>query len=373
MDDNESWPIYAEEYFCSVKAVPIADLSGAAHVPEDKICKSIPQIRITGAEMKVSYLLDHAYVPAIDVCTDNLGIWNSKHRSMTTTTHFIKGPEIGGDNECEYVVRKRTYNHVNARPAGGIRKVVWTLHRSDGAPFRSLLSYHIVEGAEVIKTTHGNAKSSANVYRRTYPSALRRMKELRKTLKPGEILSVMAAEQGAAPGISNTQCLPRNKTQIYVLRKNSTRKLSSEEAARSGTLMEQLFKLSGNVGQVTQLSHTAEENCSKSSYEGSPCDLPLLLSDKQVPTPADCEEAKASESRSPQMSSSDGMTPCEFQAQLVDRLSSVPVEQRKEARERIEHELDLLFAQKVTSQVEHLFDQSSRKNVMERLLTVANS
>lgn len=30
MDDNESWPIYAEEYFCSVKAVPIADLSGAA-------------------------------------------------------------------------------------------------------------------------------------------------------------------------------------------------------------------------------------------------------------------------------------------------------------------------------------------------------
>lgn len=67
------------------------------------------------------------------------------------------------------------------------------------------------------------------------------------------------------------------------------------------------------------------------------------------------------------------MTPCEFQAQLVDRLSTVPVEHRREARERIEHELDLLFAQKVTSQVEHLFDQSSRKSVMERLLTVANS
>uniref|UniRef100_A0A914SAR6 Uncharacterized protein n=1 Tax=Parascaris equorum TaxID=6256 RepID=A0A914SAR6_PAREQ len=72
MDNGECWPIYLHQYISSLRALPVPELAGTVSVPEDKICKSIPQIRITGAEMKVSYLLDHSYVPIVDVSTDNL-------------------------------------------------------------------------------------------------------------------------------------------------------------------------------------------------------------------------------------------------------------------------------------------------------------
>lgn len=81
---------------------------------------------------------------------------------------------------------------------------------------------------------------------------------------------------------------------------------------KHGILMDRSKIFSNLVGQVAQLSHAAEENGSKASYEGSACDLPLLSSDKQVPTPADSEEAKASESSGPQLSSSEEVSRCFF-------------------------------------------------------------
>ncbi|VDM47605.1 unnamed protein product [Toxocara canis] len=64
------------------------------------------------------------------------------------------------------------------------------------------------------------------------------------------------------------------------------------------------------------------------------------------------------------------MTLSDFQAQLVDGLSTVPVEWRGEVRAKIEHELDVLFAQKVAAEVAQLFDESARESVMERLLAM---
>lgn len=64
------------------------------------------------------------------------------------------------------------------------------------------------------------------------------------------------------------------------------------------------------------------------------------------------------------------MTSFEFKAQLVNRLGTIPVEQRGEVRARIEHELDTMFADKVAAEIEQVFDQSSRSSVMERLLAM---
>ncbi|VDM48763.1 unnamed protein product [Toxocara canis] len=370
-NEDESWPVYSQEYICSVKALPIADLAGTTVVPEEKMCKSIPQIRITGEEMKVSYLVDHSHVPAVDVCTDNLGIWNSKHRSMTTTTHFVKGPEnLGEGTNCDYVVRKRTYNHVNARPVGSIRKVVWTLYGADGAAFRSLLSYHIGEGAEIFRPIHVNAKTTLQVYKPNPSSTLRRMIELQRTLTPREALEVVMAEQGGIPGASNSQSLPRNRTQLYnASRSKMATSEKSEETTNNGNLMHELFKLSENAMEGSDVG---------TSYEASTDDLALATSQEDasvtmnfVETMADNSDAAHIDSDMAQIDSSQEMTSSEFETQLLDRLDAVPVGQKAEVRAKIEHELDILFAQKVAGQVERLFEQGSRRVIMERLLSMA--
>ncbi|VDM44492.1 unnamed protein product [Toxocara canis] len=355
---NQCWPIFVNDYISSLKMLPIPEMAGTV---------------ITGAEMKVSYLVDHSYVPAVDASTDNLGIWNSRHRSTTTRTFLVKGSEFGMDDECEFIVRKRMYNHVNATPSGGVRKVVWTLYRTDGIAFRSLVSYHIAKGAEVIETTHGNAKRIKQVYKRTYPSAIRRMKELRRTLAPREVLPVMVAEQSGVLGASDTQGLPRNKTQLYSMSRSKVPTSMKCGVTSNDTLMEGLFKLSESAVEWNNLNSSLEErredptstafvqNCSSTSslsyveVKADESDVPLLNRSNDVGA-----------------SNQNHMTSSEFKTQLVDRLSRIPCEQRGEIRAKLEHELDVMFADKITAEVEQIFDDSSRANVMERLLEMVN-
>lgn len=64
------------------------------------------------------------------------------------------------------------------------------------------------------------------------------------------------------------------------------------------------------------------------------------------------------------------MTSLEFQTKLVDRLSTIPADRRGEVRAKLEHELDMLFAQKIAAEIEQVFDESARESVMERLLAM---
>uniref|UniRef100_A0A915BEN8 FLYWCH-type domain-containing protein n=1 Tax=Parascaris univalens TaxID=6257 RepID=A0A915BEN8_PARUN len=358
-DNSECWPVYMHEFISSLKVLPVPDLAGIVNVPEDKICKSIPQIRITGAEIKASYLLDHSYVPEVDVSTDNLGIWNSKHRSTQTTTFYIKGCDFGGEGDCEYVVRKRRHNHVNAKPLGSVRKVVWTLFKSGGIAFRSLISYRIAEGAEVVLTAHGNARTLKQIYTRTYPSALRRMKELRRTLPPREVLPAMVAEQGSLPGLSITQVLPRNKTQLYSMSRSKIDRSRRRRGGSTDTLMEELLKLS---------EHAVVESDLISSLEGSVEDPLMTSPHKDSPISSNLAEAAIGVGNVVQQTnSSRAMSLSEFQSQLVDRLSIAPSERRWEIREKINYELEVLFAQSIAARAEECFDESVRGSVMEQL------
>uniref|UniRef100_A0A915BEI9 Uncharacterized protein n=1 Tax=Parascaris univalens TaxID=6257 RepID=A0A915BEI9_PARUN len=360
MDNGECWPIYLHQYISSLRALPVPELAGTVSVPEDKICKSIPQIRITGAEMKVSYLLDHSYVPIVDVSTDNLGIWNSRHRSTTTRTFFLKGSDVGSDEDCERIVRKRMYKHVNAKPLGGVRKVVWTLFGSNGVAFRSLVSYHIAEGAEVMLTTHGNARTLKQVYAGTYPASLRRVKELRRAVPSREVLPVMVAQQGGSSAVA--QCSARNRIQLYSMSRNKVPPSRRCAASGSSTLMDELFKISESA---------VEGNDLKPFYDGSTHDLSLATPQQEESSAMlNCGQSNVYEDDVSHMGPSHEMTSFEFKAQLVNRLGTIPVEQRGEVRARIEHELDTMFADKVAAEIEQVFDQSSRGSVMERLLAM---
>ncbi|VDM50274.1 unnamed protein product [Toxocara canis] len=383
MCDDDCWPVFLDEFISSLKVLPIPPLAGLVDVPEEKICRSIPQIEITGAEIKKSYLLDHAYVPVVDVSTDNLGIWNSKHRSTQTTTFFISGKAIGDEEDREYVVRKRRHNHVNAQPFGSVRKVVWTLFRPDGIAYRSLVSYNIAEGAQVKLTTHGNAKNLKQIYTRTYPSALRRMKELRRTLAPREVFPAMIAEQqSGVPGISGMQCLPRNKTQLYSMSRSKVPTSRKCGRSKNDSLMDELFRFSETAVEGKDLN---------APFEGPTENLQLTPSQEDSSTSLNYSEAKNGVKHAVQQLDSSHavrcattnvkevsmpdflreMTPSEFQARLVKRLSAIPVEQRADVRIRIGHEMDVLFAQKVANEMGQV-DESVRGSVMERLLAMVS-
>uniref|UniRef100_A0A914RVY5 Uncharacterized protein n=1 Tax=Parascaris equorum TaxID=6256 RepID=A0A914RVY5_PAREQ len=64
------------------------------------------------------------------------------------------------------------------------------------------------------------------------------------------------------------------------------------------------------------------------------------------------------------------MSLSEFQSQLVDRLSIAPSERRWEIREKINYELEVLFAQSIAARAEECFDESVRGSVMEQLLAM---
>ncbi|KHN75850.1 hypothetical protein Tcan_11510 [Toxocara canis] len=60
----------------------------------------------------------------------------------------------------------------------------------------------------------------------------------------------------------------------------------------------------------------------------------------------------------------------QVQNELRAMLRETSLNKKGEVRAKIEHELDVLFAQKVAAEVAQLFDESARESVMERLLAM---
>lgn len=192
---------------------------------------------------------------------------------MASRLFYIRGDEQCNEEDCEYIIRRRFYNHANAQPFGSVRKMVWMLYRRDGVAYRSLISYRIDEGGAIISTKHGNAKISQRLYRRTYPSTLERMKELRKTLSPRQVLSAMIAEQGGISNVVNRQALPRDRSQLYNLSRcrlkesdsnSATSRNDQNETTTSNdpsTTLQDLFRTVGNNGFVRAASHGVEGDC----------------------------------------------------------------------------------------------------------------
>ncbi|VDK17539.1 unnamed protein product [Anisakis simplex] len=72
------------------------------------------------------------------------------------------------------------------------------------------------------------------------------------------------------------------------------------------------------------------------------------------------------------LDNSDNMTAKEFEVRLVNKLHDFPSDQRALVRERLENELDILFARNISQQIKAHFHGDCQQNAMKRLLSVVN-
>lgn len=155
---------------------------------------------------------------------------------------------LGGDIKAKYLPKKvddittytlrRTYWKSETVSGSWFRRVVTKIeHNSLQFPI-AILQYFFENGEEeeLKLACHGNRKDDSQPYFRTASSTMKEMSERSKFEKPKKVEHDLWKEQGGMAWVENTSEVPRNRQQIYdIKRRNLAASHSSIDGVASGS------------------------------------------------------------------------------------------------------------------------------------------
>ena len=155
---------------------------------------------------------------------------------------------LEGDIKAKYLQKKvdaittytlnRTYWRAETVSGAWFRRVVTKLEHSSLEFPVAILQYFFENGEEeeLKLAPHGNRKDDSQPYFRTASSAMKDMSERSKLQKPKKVEHDMWKEQGGMAWVENTSEVPRNRQQIYdIKRRNVAASHCSIDGVTSGS------------------------------------------------------------------------------------------------------------------------------------------
>ncbi|VDP14980.1 unnamed protein product, partial [Onchocerca flexuosa] len=140
-------------YINAITELPLTLLRRREITPDiAPVNNSVPQIRLIGEGVQMSFIVDTSQIPFVEWNWDGLGAWNTSRGNRVTLSKYCYDTNNSrcGTKGYAYCVIKKKYVHPYSSPPSAVRKVVWLIKEADGTYSRYMLVTYKIERDAVV-------------------------------------------------------------------------------------------------------------------------------------------------------------------------------------------------------------------------------